>query len=365
MTQDRYGIDTHKLMFHPERVAAWRSARQEWQELKSIYPLYVEISPFGACNHRCTFCALDYMGYKPHSLPLTIMKNRLAEMGKLGVKSVMFAGEGEPLLYKEINELAASAVSAGIDIAFTTNGVLMNQDFIETTLPQTSWIKVSCNAGTPETYSLVHNTSPKDFIRVCENLTKAVQIRDAHQTKVAIGVQMLLLPENASEAEILARICRDEIGADYLVIKPYSQHKQSLTRKYETIDYNNWLYLEEALAKLNNNRFHVVFRTQTMRKYLKKRVYETCLSTPFFWAYVASSGDLYTCSAYLGDQRFNIGNLLENDFKTIWEGSNRKANWELIKSGLDIESCRLNCRMDAINIYLWQLKNPPYHVNFI
>jgi len=102
-----------------------------------------------------------------------------------------------------------------------------------------------------------------------------------------------------------------------------------------------------------------------MRKYLKKRVYETCLSTPFFWAYVASSGDLYTCSAYLGDQRFNIGNLLENDFKTIWEGSNRKANWELIKSGLDIESCRLNCRMDTINIYLWQLKNPPSHVNFI
>ncbi|MCF6340345.1 MAG: radical SAM protein, partial [Sulfurimonas sp.] len=60
---DRYSIDSHKLGLHPKRVSEWIEAKNDWSKLKKIYPLYVEISPYGGCNHRCTFCALDYMGY--------------------------------------------------------------------------------------------------------------------------------------------------------------------------------------------------------------------------------------------------------------------------------------------------------------
>ncbi|MDE5603044.1 MAG: radical SAM protein, partial [Helicobacter sp.] len=59
---DKFRIDSHKLIFHPLRVAKWLQAYGDWEREKSIYPIYVEISPYGACNHRCTFCGVDYMG---------------------------------------------------------------------------------------------------------------------------------------------------------------------------------------------------------------------------------------------------------------------------------------------------------------
>src|SRR3989339_1469543 len=102
---DKFKIDSHKLIFHPERVAQWKNGYQDWETAKKIYPIYLEISPIGICNHRCCFCAKDYIGYQNRRIPPEILKARLTGMATLGVKSVMFAGEGESTLYKELPEM--------------------------------------------------------------------------------------------------------------------------------------------------------------------------------------------------------------------------------------------------------------------
>ena len=365
---DRYAIDSHKLIYHPQRVAQFLDAGEEWEKMKSLYPLYVEISPVGACNHRCTFCAVDYVGYKPVRLSLEVIERALADMGQQGVKSVMFAGEGEPMLHTEIDSMVVAAAAAGIDTAMTTNASILSDAFVERALPLMSWIKASVNAGTAETYARIHQTKEREFERVLANLKRMVEARRNGGYSCVLGAQILLLPENAAEVETLACICRDVIGLDYLVVKPYSQHAFSVTHRYQDIDYQCYAELHSRLVALNTDNFSVIYRENTMNKHDMGDAhrYRQCYATPAFWAYIMSTGAVYGCSAYLLDPRFNYGNINESSFRDIWEGESRHKNFHYVREELDIHECRLNCRMDEVNRYLDRLvkKNVP-HINFI
>ncbi len=362
---DKYSIDSHKLIYHPTRVSKWYEAKDDWEALKKIYPIYVEISPYGGCNHRCTFCALDYMGYENIGLEFDILKSTISNMAKNGVKSVMFAGEGEPLLFKNLDLIVEHCKKEGIDSSLTTNFVPLNKNNIQKCIENCSWIKVSLNAGTAKTYAEVHQTKEIDFDRVMSNLTYALEYRAENKLDCTVGVQMLLLPENKDEAKILALKCK-EMGVDYLVVKPYSQHLSSDTHKYENIDYSKMMDIQEDLESLSDDNFSVVFRANTMNKHIKKKQsYDKCYSTPFFWGYIAADGKVFGCSAYLGKDEFCYGNIYDNSFEDIWESDKRKQSYNYVKNELDIKNCRLNCRMDEVNRYLWDLKNPNAHVNFI
>jgi len=354
---DKFRIDSHKLIYHVGRV-------DDWLNGKEIYPIYLEIAPSGACNQRCTFCALDFMKYKPRFLDVALIKSRISEMAEAGVKSIMYAGEGEPLLHKGIAGIVIHTKKAGIDVALTTNGVLLNKDFADQVLGNITWIKVSINAATKENYRKIHQAHANDFARVMANMSYAAKLKKQKGYQCALGMQLLLLPENSHEVVDLAKKARD-IGMDYLVVKPYSHHPFSKTTKYRNIKYCKYLSLKEKLDALNSDKFSVVFRIMTMQKWDdSSRDYKHCYAFSF-WAYIDAAGNVWGCSAYLGDKRFLYGNIYKDTFKGIWQGAKRKKMLQMVENKLETKNCRVNCRMDEINRYLWELTHPPAHVNFI
>jgi cyclic pyranopterin phosphate synthase len=125
------------------------------------------------------------------------------------------------------------------------------------------------------------------------------------------------------------------------------------------------LELEKELEKLNDENFNIVFRSNTMKKLDSGHSYGKCYSTPYFWAHLMANGDLYGCSAYLQQSKFCYGNLKEDSFQDVWESEKRIKSITYVKEKLDISGCRENCRMDEVNGYLWRLKNPQDHDNFI
>jgi MoaA/NifB/PqqE/SkfB family radical SAM enzyme len=276
-------------------------------------------------------------------------------MEMCGVKSVMFAGEGEPLLHIDIGKMLASAFYHNLDCALTTNGVLLTETFVPPMLKYNKWIKVSINAGTPKTYARIHRTREDDFHTVFKNLEHAANVREREGYDCTLGVQAILLKENHHEMTILAELARD-IGMDYLVIKPYSHH---LSTKHGDQSFNLLFWRDRAatLRSYSTENFEVVFRSAAFEKVKEKRNYDECLALPF-WAYISSRGDVWNCSAKMGnDDSFKLGNIYEGKrFAEIWK-------WGEIEGQVD--NCRTNCRMDACNKYLWELKHPGDHVNFI
>jgi len=353
---DEFRVDSHKLIYHIERLHRWNRG-------EDIYPIYMEISPYGGCNHRCIFCALDYLKYKPIYLDTQVLKGFLKDIAAKGVKSVMFAGEGEPLLHKYISELIISAGDSGLDTAITTNGVLLSKDLLNKVLSHLSWLRISLNAGRAKTYASIHRSDASDFDKVIGNIKEAVRLKKEKDYSCTIGVQFLLLNENYKELSILAALL-ESIGVNYLIIKPYSQHPRSLNRLKAQLNYKKFLNFEKRLEKYRGGDFRIIFRKSTMDRLGEKKPYGRCLGLPF-WAYLSSHGDLYACSAFLGDERFCYGNISREPFEKIWKGEKRKNTMEMMENGWDIENCRDVCRLDGINRYLWELKNPPPHINFI
>lgn len=354
---DQYRIDWHKLHLHPRQVADWLDGRD-------IVPLYMEISSSGACNHRCRFCSLDFMGYQKRFLPLDIMSEKLAALRAAGLKSVMYAGDGEPLMHPDTAALTMATKKNGLDVAFTTNGVFLTEQLAASILPYCSWIKISINAGRPETYGFLHGAKPSDYGQVLANVKTAVRLRESLGSSCTLGLQMLLLPENENEALHLAATARDS-GADYLVIKPHAVHPKSGKTAYNSIQYGDYEHLAEEMATYETASFKVVFRHEALKRRSDgpSTAYDRCLALPF-WAYVDAGGGVWTCSRHLGEDEFYCGNLLSDNIVDIF-GPARREKIALCTDRLDISACRLNCRMDPINAWLWELTHPGAHDNFI
>lgn len=353
---DEWGIDGGKLHLHPERVAQWMAA-DTWEKAKKVAPIYWEITTSAACNHRCTFCSTDAVGYPADLIDADRLIEQMQMAEEMGVKSVMFAGTGEPLVHKRISDITRGAVLvAGLDAAFTTNGVLLDKlDCVDLC----TWIKVSLNAGTKDTYAKVHRTKEGDWDKVWSGIKRAV----ARKGQCTIGVQCVVLPENVYEMRNLAALCI-EAGVDYLVLKPYSQATFMLSHQYENVDYTKMRDELQAVANLSTKDFKVIYRRNAINEEIgKKHSYDKCRATPSMWVYSMGNGDVITCSAHLLDKRFNIGNLNTHSFKEVWEGERRRENWELM-SGFNISQCRLNCRMNNANKYMHQILHAK-HATFI
>lgn len=351
---DKIRMDSHKLIYHPERVAAWKRG-------ENIYPIELEIGLTNACNHRCIFCAVDYTGYKPTMLEADLIKLRISEFAEKGVKSIIYAGEGEPLLNKDAADIINFTKKSGIDAALSTNGALLTPEASRDCLASLTWIRFSTAAIREKTYEKIHQCRKGELKTVLNNIQEAVRTKKDQGLKTTIGAQLLLLPDNKDEVVEMAKEMK-KIGVDYFTVKPFSQHPSS--GNILQVDYQELLELERELEGIGTEEFKIYFRAHSMKKLACERGYKQCLALPFM-VYIDAKGNLWPCIVFMGQEQFSYGNLYNASFEEIWEGERRK---KLIQefSQMDLEkNCRELCRLDEMNKYLNDLRNPGLHVNFI
>lgn len=347
-------MDSHKLIYHPGVVA-------QWLRRGGIYPVEIEISPSGACNHRCIFCAVDYVGYEPVFLDKDTILRDIRHMSQNGLKSVICSGEGEPLLNRDMPDIANQIKSFGVDVAMSTNGALFSKDKAGECLGAFTWVRYSIASMEEESYDKIQRGKRGDLSRVKENLADAVRIKKDQRLDTTLGVQCLLLPDNMRQLPDMAKQLR-EIGVDYLTVKPYSQHLHS-ENKFE-IDYEEMLDLEKEIKQYATEDFSVFFRANAMKKIHHEKCYKQCYGLSFM-THIDAKGNVWPCVAHIGTEEFCYGNIYRQTFQEIWEGERRQQVTEKLNQSDVNKICREACRLDEINKYLDALKNPDEHVNYI
>lgn len=351
---DNLRMDSHKLIYHPDVVSRWLHG-------ENIYPIEMEVSLSSGCNHRCVFCSFEYMEHVPYFLDSGILLDNMRKIAPKGLKSVVFAGDGEPLLHKDAVEIINRTKGYGIDTALSTNGVLLTPEVSRECLKSITWIRFSTAGITDATYDKIQQGKHGDLSKVLYNMQEAVKVKKDQKLSTTIGVQLLLLPDNKDEIVQMGEELK-KIGVDYFTIKPFFQHPQN--KHIIQVDYHEMLELGEKVTALQTEEFKVYFRAQAMEGISCDRGYAQCLALPFM-VYLNAKGDVYSCIRILGKDELKYGNLYETDFCEIWEGQHRKDVVDyLMNMNLD-QNCGKMCRMNEMNKYLHELKHPGEHVNFI
>lgn len=344
-------MDSTKLHLHTQRL-------YDWQQGKDIGPIHIDLGINNSCNNRCKHCYLGHTKHPNVQMPYKMMPQLFADMKEIGVKSVFFAGSGEPLLHPKAATSMWQANFVGLDVALATNGSAAI--YPEDMAFSLKWVRFSIQGCADETYGKLHGVNGDQCQTVFNNLGKLKDLRNEQKLSCKLGVLTCLMPENLNEIADIARSA-EWCGADYFTVRPPCRNPDHPIPcpVWDVNEIKDKLLEAEAVADEN---FQVIVRWNLFDEQCIKS-YGQCLGLPFV-CQIDANGEVYACGAFVGNPDYCYGNLHVNSLVEIWNSDRRKYIMNNIMNS-PLDHCDDLCRLHNINKFLWGLKHPPEHVNFI
>jgi MoaA/NifB/PqqE/SkfB family radical SAM enzyme len=361
---ERFRFDGHKLMYHLDRLAAWERGER-------FAPIHIDMGLTKFCNTACLYCYAVVQNMTQGSMiGRDALLRYIEDCGRLGVRSIGFIGDGEPTLNPAVYDATVLARSLGIDTAMATNGLNFDMDRAHDMLRDMTWIRFNLSAGDAQGFQRVHQSKARNFDLLVDKIRMLVDLKKKHNYPCTLGLQMVLIPECydqvLKEAELGANL-----GVDYFVIK----HCSDSEYKEIGIDYTDYLRIEDVLrqAETFSTDDYVVqvkwdkIKAGTESPLYKDgfRKYDVCYGTPFLLQ-ISGNGKVYPCGPFFNKERFYIGDIHEQSFFDMVMGDRYWQVHRDVSESVDVhKDCAIGCRQDYVNKYLWDLRHPPQHINFI
>ena len=364
-----YKLRGHKLLHHQNEI-------KNWQDKKMFPPVFIEFGPVGGCNHRCVHCYVQkILNTPPEMMEPDVYLRFMREIGDYGVKAIVLAGVGEPLLHRTTPRAVETAVEHGTDVGMLSNGIPLTEKNIPTLLDNLTYIRFTVNGSNKINYAKTHQTSENDWDKLLKNLDMIANYKKKSKSKCTIGIYTVLFENNLPDLLKWVKHVKS-LGLDYIIAKPPNVRMDNV-KMFEQLKYEKNQETLEEIKNLTSESFHVELREDLFNDAQTTKKYSECLGLPFMCA-VDSDGSIYTCNWYWREKKYLYGNLKNSTFKEIWESDQKKKVLEYVgnpDSGFDIKKCGA-CRQDNINLFLEGLKygrvNPgepkgekPKHINFL
>ncbi len=153
------------------------------------------------CNHKCIMCPHAKQERKPVVMDRKFAFRIIEESAKLGVKRAALFLNGEPFLVNNLHEYIRHCKNSGMEYVFiTTNGAKAKFDDVIASMDAgLDSIKFSINAGSRETYKLIHGSDDYDY--VIELIKRIKKYRDKNEIKCKILSGFVITDYTIMEAE--------------------------------------------------------------------------------------------------------------------------------------------------------------------
>lgn len=283
--------------------------------IQSLTPLYVQFEVTYQCNNRCIFCYNDCDGRNVPSLNTKEAKRIVSNLAVSGILGVNFNG-GEPLAREDFFEVAAYAKELGLDIHLNTNATLVRDEVVA---QKVAGLFPSVCVSVLSSDPLVHDrlSGRKDSFR--ETLHG---LRLLHMENVYVAVNVMLCNDNAATF------------TDTLKLLNTLETQTVLVTRFVPCGHNNKnLHIDDALffdcvrqlAVFQEER-HCFARISLPQPIPLCRVPDDLKECVRHWnipcniglctASVSCEGTLTPCNLVKTPA---LGNLLTQDFSSIWE----------------------------------------------
>jgi len=326
------------------------------------------------CNYACVMCECfspyskvkedkKAKGIKPKIMPIKTIRKVIQEAAGTPLREIIPSTMGEPLMYKNFDEIINLCHEFGLKLNLTTNGSFVikgAKKWAELLVPVLSDIKISWNGATKETHEKIMRDSKWE--NVTENLKTFLNVRDNYFNNTgktcSVTLQLTFLETNLPEIYDLTKMAI-ELGIDRIKGHHLWAHFEeikhlSMRRSPEAI--KRWNSEVEKIYELKDKMLLPNGKKIKLENFTILNVDATedlapGGACPFLGkeAWVNPEGKFSPCCApdELRNQLGNFGNVNETKLEEIWQGTMYK---NLQKNYLNYNLCKTcNMRKPLVN----------------
>ena len=364
-------LDGTKLAWHLERV-------EKWQRGERIAPITIDMALTRACNYSCGFCYAMFQENDRKIINKKVIFDFLEDCAEIGVKGISFVSDGESTISPVFADACKYGHELGLSMAVGTNAFVLTKNRLEDVMPYLTYLRVNFSAGEKKRYAEIMGVKESSYDRVCQNIKDMVEIKKRDKLNVTIGMQMVLMPEDADQIIPLAKLGK-ELRPDYAIIKHCSDNEDGgLGVSYD--EYEKLYPLLKEAESYSDETYKCVIKWSKIKDQgNNKRSYQRCYGAPFM-IQLSGSGLVAPCGGLFNEKykKFHIGNICETRFKDIWKSD---KYWEVMNylSSPNFNAqkmCASLCLQHKVNEALDDFvkgkgdmkqpdTTPPEHINFI
>jgi radical SAM protein with 4Fe4S-binding SPASM domain len=285
-----------------------------------------------ACNLRCKHCYSSAGGPDYNEMSTTDAKTCIDKLARWGVVVLAFSG-GEPLVRRDILELARYASDCDIYTAFATNGVMLTEERCrEIKAAGVEYLQISLDGAKPET----HDT----FRGVNGMFEKTVQgIKNAVAEGFFVNIATTVTQLNLVEVPQVIDLC-EKLGVNWFMMYNFvPTGRGRLIEGNDLTPQERENLLKLMWEKLKKSRVNVLSTAPQFARVALQTEGMSCNVLPSHFSNSEIPGQLHSLSDFIGGcgaGRFYIamntngditpcvffplvvGNLLRDDPKDLW-----------------------------------------------